>query len=124
MAMRAKTKAVATTPKNNNDAKNTAPVVEQKKLGRPRKQPLTVEQEIVAIHNKIAKMNGRINSIEEMVLELQNVLEQQPDTIPNKTVEADEEEASEDRLDAIDANITEVKEMLHQLLDSIGEEDA
>src|SRR3954454_5318241 len=55
--------------------KNTPPVVEtdiKRKPGRPRKEALTVEQEIIALHNLIKKFASRMDAIEEMVLQVED----------------------------------------------------
>ena len=101
---------------------DNAPTV-VKKMGRPPKEGKTIEEEIAFLHSKIYKLTSRINGIEELVMEIKEKVDGL-DTETEETENASEDDIpASDKLDRIDENVTEIKEMLHQLLDSIGEEE-
>jgi chromosome segregation ATPase len=118
-----------------NTQKNTVAKVpdEPKRIGRPPNQPRTVEERLMRLEGKLYKINARVNSIEEAILKLEEVqanwqteFEKAAAEItvakaakPTSTVEPEYDE----RLEQMNENIVQIKEMLFQLCDSLGEEN-
>jgi hypothetical protein len=96
-----------------------------KRIGRPPKEPKTVEQRLDSLESKYYKWNTRLNDVEDTILvmgEAVQKLKEAASTVKDTQETVDPEYSN--RLEQMDENIVQIKEMLFQLCDSLGEEES